>query len=221
MTHGWKSFDSAICAIGMKMAIKEVVNASEMVSPSSCTSGCNTDHSRQAVPVASMRNCVPAKYEKILSASGRTQKQSMAMVSCSPSSELTWMMASVEVGPRGAMSGERPPMTPIVKLYTCKKSVEISGEGMESFGGLGFVEESGIPELLRDSYVNVIWEGTTNVLSMDTLRVFQKTPAAVEAFERHVTAHLAKARGVGALSATIAQVSTAMEEGAFDGLGSP
>ncbi|MCA9872429.1 MAG: hypothetical protein KC441_02210, partial [Anaerolineales bacterium] len=38
------------------------------------------------------------------------------------------------------------------------------------FGGAGYVEDTGLPLLLRDSQVLPIWEGTTNVLSLDALR---------------------------------------------------
>jgi hypothetical protein len=41
---------------------------------------------------------------------------------------------------------------------------------VEAFGGAGYVEDTGIPTLLRDAQVLSIWEGTTNVLSLDTLR---------------------------------------------------
>jgi hypothetical protein len=41
---------------------------------------------------------------------------------------------------------------------------------LEAFGGAGYVEDTGLPVLLRDSQVLPIWEGTTNVLALDTLR---------------------------------------------------
>ena len=40
---------------------------------------------------------------------------------------------------------------------------------IESFGGAGYVEDTGLPQLLRDAQVLPIWEGTTNVLSLDAL----------------------------------------------------
>jgi alkylation response protein AidB-like acyl-CoA dehydrogenase len=61
-------------------------------------------------------------------------------------------------------------LTPIAKLTTGKQSVAVLSEVVESFGGAGYVEDSGIPLLLRDAQVFPIWEGTTNVLSLDTLR---------------------------------------------------
>ena len=51
-----------------------------------------------------------------------------------------------------------------------KKAVAVASEVLESFGGAGYVEDTGLPVLLRDSQVLPIWEGTTNVLALDTLR---------------------------------------------------
>jgi alkylation response protein AidB-like acyl-CoA dehydrogenase len=61
-------------------------------------------------------------------------------------------------------------LTPVAKLVTGRQSVAVLSEVVESFGGAGYVEDSGIPLLLRDAQVFPIWEGTTNVLSLDTLR---------------------------------------------------
>lgn len=61
-------------------------------------------------------------------------------------------------------------LTPVAKLTTGKQSVAVLSEVMEAFGGAGYIEDTGIPVLLRDAQVFPIWEGTTNVLSLDTLR---------------------------------------------------
>jgi hypothetical protein len=42
-------------------------------------------------------------------------------------------------------------------------------EAIEAFGGAGYIEDTGIPLILRDAQVLPIWEGTTNVLSLDAL----------------------------------------------------
>src|SRR5262249_20571076 len=44
-------------------------------------------------------------------------------------------------------------------------------------GGAGYVEDTGLPMLLRDSQVLPIWEGTTNVLALDTLRALAHADA--------------------------------------------
>ena len=68
-------------------------------------------------------------------------------------------------------------LTPVAKLYTAKQAVAVASEVVEAFGGAGYVEDTGIPRLLRDAQVLPIWEGTTNVLSLDTLRAIQKADA--------------------------------------------
>jgi len=62
---------------------------------------------------------------------------------------------------------------PIAKLTIARQSVAVLSEVVESFGGAGYVEDTGIPQLLRDAQVFSIWEGTTNVLALDTLRAVQ------------------------------------------------
>lgn len=66
-------------------------------------------------------------------------------------------------------------LTPIVKLTTAKQAVAVASEVLESFGGAGYVEDTGLPRILRDAQVLPIWEGTTNVLSLDLLRALAKT----------------------------------------------
>jgi putative acyl-CoA dehydrogenase len=68
-------------------------------------------------------------------------------------------------------------LTPIVKLYTAKKCVQLSSEVVESFGGAGYIENTGIPRILRDAQVFPIWEGTTNILALDFLRACEKEGA--------------------------------------------
>jgi putative acyl-CoA dehydrogenase len=70
-------------------------------------------------------------------------------------------------------------LTPLVKLYTAKQGIGVASEVLESFGGAGYVEDTGLPRLLRDAQVLAIWEGTTNVLSLDVLRAIEKENALV------------------------------------------
>lgn len=68
-------------------------------------------------------------------------------------------------------------LTPIVKLYTARQAVAAASETLEAFGGAGYVEDTGLPRLLRDAQVLSIWEGTTNVLSLDVLRAIGRDQA--------------------------------------------
>ncbi|MFC4764225.1 acyl-CoA dehydrogenase family protein [Dyella koreensis] len=71
-------------------------------------------------------------------------------------------------------------LTPLAKLWTGKLAVKLCSEAMECFGGAGYIEDTGLPQLLRDAQVYAIWEGTTNVLSLDSLRALAgKAPGAL------------------------------------------
>jgi hypothetical protein len=65
-------------------------------------------------------------------------------------------------------------LTPLAKLTTAKQAVAVASEVLEAFGGAGYVEDTGIPRLLRDAQVFPVWEGTTNVLALDAVRVLAK-----------------------------------------------
>jgi acyl-CoA dehydrogenase len=68
-------------------------------------------------------------------------------------------------------------MLPITKLVTGKQAIAGASEALEAFGGAGYVEDTHLPQLLRDAQVLPIWEGTTNVLSLDALRALQRDDA--------------------------------------------
>lgn len=64
-------------------------------------------------------------------------------------------------------------LVPVAKLYTGKQGIAVTSEALECFGGAGYVEDTGLPVMLRDAQVLSIWEGTTNVLSLDVLRALR------------------------------------------------
>jgi len=82
--------------------------------------------------------------------------------------ELTGRNETSEISPADAAILRL--LTPVMKLTTAKQAVALASEVLELFGGAGYVEDTGLPVLLRDSQVLPIWEGTTNVLALDTLR---------------------------------------------------
>ncbi|OZJ03302.1 hypothetical protein BZG36_02288, partial [Bifiguratus adelaidae] len=70
-------------------------------------------------------------------------------------------------------------LTPMAKSWSCKVAVSCIQECMEALGGQGYMEDVGIARHLRDATVNAIWEGTTNVLALDVLRVLKETKNSV------------------------------------------
>ncbi len=80
----------------------------------------------------------------------------------------------------------------VLKYWISKRGPSHAVEALECFGGNGYVEESGMPRLFRESPLTSIWEGSGNVQCLDVLRGMVKSPAAVDAFFAEV------AEGAGA-----------------------
>jgi acyl-CoA dehydrogenase len=92
-----------------------------------------------------------------------------------------------------ATDGERASLrllTPLAKLLTAKQAVAVASEALEGFGGAGYVEDTGLPVFLRDAQVLPIWEGTTNVLSLDVRRAVARD-GVLEPWRAHACARLA------------------------------
>ncbi|MFF3753308.1 acyl-CoA dehydrogenase family protein [Streptomyces sp. NPDC002018] len=75
---------------------------------------------------------------------------------------------------------------PAAKYWVTKRCTPVAGEALECLGGNGYVEESGMPRLLRESPLNSIWEGSGNVQALDVLRALQREPEALNAFLQEV-----------------------------------
>jgi putative acyl-CoA dehydrogenase len=72
--------------------------------------------------------------------------------------------------------------TAVMKYWACKRAVAHAGEALESLGGNGFVEDSGLPLLYRDAPLGSIWEGSGNVAALDVLRAMIREPEGFPAF---------------------------------------
>ncbi|WP_369363572.1 acyl-CoA dehydrogenase family protein [Streptomyces sp. CG4] len=70
---------------------------------------------------------------------------------------------------------------PAAKYWITKRCAPVAVEAAECLGGNGYVEESGLPRLVRESPLNSVWEGAGNVQALDVLRALQREPAALDA----------------------------------------
>ncbi|MGH7708610.1 MAG: isovaleryl-CoA dehydrogenase [Vulcanimicrobiaceae bacterium] len=77
--------------------------------------------------------------------------------------------------------------TAIGKFWVCKRAPALVAEALECHGGNGYVEESILPRLYRESPLNSIWEGSGNVIALDVLRALRREPGALAAFVDEVT----------------------------------
>ncbi len=71
--------------------------------------------------------------------------------------------------------------TAVAKYWICKRAPVVAAEALECLGGAGYVEESPMPRLFRESPLNGIWEGSGNVMCLDVLRAAAREPESVEA----------------------------------------
>jgi len=85
-------------------------------------------------------------------------------------------------------------MTSAAKFFVCKRGPQLAAEAMEVLGGNGYVEEGVLGRIYREMPVNSIWEGSGNIMCLDVLRAFSKSPQAVPI----LLAELEPARGVNA-----------------------
>jgi putative acyl-CoA dehydrogenase len=73
-------------------------------------------------------------------------------------------------------------VTPVVKYWTCKRAPQHAAEALECLGGAGYVEESDLPRLFRQSPLNGVWEGSGNVICLDVLRALAREPDVLDAY---------------------------------------
>ncbi len=83
-------------------------------------------------------------------------------------------------------------LTPVAKLWICKRCPTFVAEAMEVHGGNGYVEEGPMPRLFRQSPLNSIWEGSGNVMCLDTLRALAKHPRSAEVLAAEIAPALGK-----------------------------
>jgi len=76
--------------------------------------------------------------------------------------------------------------TAVAKFWVCKRTPPLVAEALECLGGNGYVEDSQLPRLFRESPLNSIWEGSGNVNALDVLRTLEREPETRESFVAEV-----------------------------------
>ncbi len=98
---------------------------------------------------------------------------------------------------------------PLAKFWVCKRTPALVAEALECLGGNGYVEESGLPMLFRESPLNSIWEGSGNINALDVLRALSSAPGALDAW----LTEMSRVRGDNAhLDAAVHDVLTGLAD---------
>jgi putative acyl-CoA dehydrogenase len=79
-------------------------------------------------------------------------------------------------------------LTPVAKYWVSKRCSEVVREAIECLGGNGYVEDSIMPRLYRESPVNAVWEGSGNVIALDLVRAIAREPGSVDALQKELEA---------------------------------
>ena len=118
----------------------------------------------------------------------------LALESEAATALMTRLAGAVDRSVRGdeAETAFRRLAVAVSKFWVTKRQPVHAAEALECLGGNGYVEESGMPRLFRDSPLNSIWEGSGNVAALDVLRAMGRSPESVTAFLSELDA----ARGV-------------------------
>lgn len=91
-------------------------------------------------------------------------------------------------------------MIPIVKGWSTESGIEVATLGVQVHGGMGFIEETGAAQHLRDARITTIYEGTTGIQANDLIgrkvaRDSGQTAKGIAAMIRALDAELARAEG--------------------------
>jgi hypothetical protein len=100
-------------------------------------------------------------------------------------------------------------MIPVVKGWCTETGIEIASLGVQVHGGMGFVEETGAAQYLRDARITTIYEGTTGIQAMDLVgrKIAREAGATAKAWLaslKQVDAELAKSPQLASLRAQLA-----------------
>jgi alkylation response protein AidB-like acyl-CoA dehydrogenase len=106
------------------------------------------------------------------------------------------LLGRIEVNNDAQAARELRIVAPLAKLTTGKLAVASASEYLECFGGAGYVEDTGLPRLMRDAQVLPIWEGTTNVLAVDVVRALAHDKELGQLFLSRLDAATEQASGV-------------------------
>jgi putative acyl-CoA dehydrogenase len=105
--------------------------------------------------------------------------------------------------------------TPIGKYWLNKRVVNFVYEAMECHGGAGYIEESVLPRIYRQSPLNSIWEGSGNVICLDVMRALSRESETAAA----LIGELEAARGTNAsLDRAIDEVKSLLRPGVINEL---
>ncbi len=104
-------------------------------------------------------------------------------------------------------------MIPVVKGWSTENSIDIASLGVQVHGGMGYIEETGAAQHLRDARITTIYEGTTAIQANDLIgrKVARDEGRTVKALLGEMRAVVGELRGAG--EAGLAAIADSLEAG--------
>jgi 3-(methylthio)propanoyl-CoA dehydrogenase len=105
-------------------------------------------------------------------------------------------------------------MIPVVKGWCTENSVEIASLGIQVHGGVGFVEETGAAQYLRDARITPIYEGTTGIQANDLIgrKLARDGGRAAEVLIADMRAAAASAAAPAGAAAHLSEIAAALTQ---------
>jgi alkylation response protein AidB-like acyl-CoA dehydrogenase len=90
-------------------------------------------------------------------------------------------------------------MIPVVKGWSTESAIEVASTGIQVHGGMGFIEETGAAQYLRDARITTIYEGTTGIQANDLIgrKVAREGGATAKAVFAQIDSTVAALRDAG------------------------
>ena len=105
-------------------------------------------------------------------------------------------------------------LTPLVKGYVTDKALEITSHGVQVYGGYGYIKEFPVEQLMRDSRIYMIYEGTNGIQAMDLLgrKLTMKNGKLFDDFLEEIRKTLEAAKDIDRLAGIAKKVAAAVDK---------
>jgi 3-(methylthio)propanoyl-CoA dehydrogenase len=97
----------------------------------------------------------------------KTQIEAMRALAYAAAGALDRAEREPNAAARAAAEGRLALLTPLVKAWCTDVGFEIASTALQVHGGMGYIEETGVAQLLRDARIAMIYEGTSGIQALD------------------------------------------------------
>ena len=151
----------------------------------------------------------PDVQRMLLTMKGLTQASRAICYSCAQALD----MAKADSTKADFWANRASLLTPLAKAFSTDSGVDVASLGIQVHGGMGYIEETGAAQLLRDARILPIYEGTNGIQAMDL--VMRKLPLEngghIHGFLQELRDIAGQAKTSDKLSAVAPQLETALD----------